>query len=36
MARAHCDDIIRVNYVREVCRLMKSSNINIVKADVEF
>lgn len=36
MARAHCDTEIKVNYVREACRLMKSSNINIVKGDVEF
>jgi DNA replication licensing factor MCM6 len=36
MARAHCDMEIKPNYVREVCRLMRSSNINIVKADVEF
>lgn len=36
MARAHCDDIIKPNYVREVCRLMRSSNINIVKDDIEF
>jgi DNA replication licensing factor MCM6 len=36
MARAHCDDVIKPAYVREVCRLMKNSNINIVKGDVEF
>lgn len=36
MARAHCDTIIRPNYVREVCRLMRTSNINIVKGDIEF
>ena len=36
MARAHCDSEIKPNYVREVCRLMRSSNINIVKGDVEF
>ena len=23
-------------YVREVCRLMRTSNINIVKGDIEF
>jgi hypothetical protein len=36
MARAHCDYEIRPNYVREVCRLMRNSNINIVKGDIEF
>lgn len=36
MARAHCDDVIQPLYVREVCRLMRSSNINIIKNDVEF
>lgn len=36
MARAHCDYEIRPNYVREVCRLMRSSNINVVKGDIEF
>jgi len=36
MARAHCDTVIRPQYVKEVCRLMRSSNINIVKGDIEF
>lgn len=36
MARAHCDYEVKPNYVREVCRLMRNSNINIVKGDVEF
>lgn len=36
IARAHCDYEIRPNYVREVCRLMRNSNINIVKGDIEF
>jgi len=36
MARAHLDPEIKANYVREACRLMQSSNINIVKGDVEF
>lgn len=36
MARAHCDYEIKPNYVREVCRLMRSSNINVVKGDIEF
>lgn len=36
MARAHCDMTIRPNYVREVCRLMRTSNINIIKGDIEF
>jgi DNA replication licensing factor MCM6 len=36
MARAHCDHEIKTNYVREVCRLMRNSNINIVKGDIEF
>ena len=36
MARAHCDYEIKPNYVREVCRLMRNSNINIIKGDIEF
>ena len=36
MARAHCDHEIKPNYVREVCRLMRNSNINNVKGDIEF
>lgn len=36
MARAHCDTEIKVNYVREACRLMRSSNINLVRGDVEI
>lgn len=36
LARAHCDDQIRPSYVREVCRLLRNSNINIVKSDIEF
>ena len=36
MARAHCDYEIKATYVREVCRLMRNSNINIVKGDIEF
>ncbi len=36
MARAHMDHEIKPNYVREVCRLMRNSNINIVKGDIEF
>ena len=36
MARLHADSVIRPSYVREVCRLLKASNINIVKSDVEF
>lgn len=36
MARAHCDYEIKPNYVREVCRLMRASNINIIRGDLEF
>lgn len=36
MARAHCDDEIKANYVKEVCRLMRNSNISIIKGDIEF
>ena len=36
MARLHCDDKIRPQYVKEVCRLLKASNINIVKDDIEI
>ena len=31
MARAHCDNLIRPTYVKEVCRLLRNSNINISK-----
>lgn len=34
MARAHCDHVVKPDYVREAVRLMKTSNINIVKGDV--
>jgi len=34
MARLHCDEEIRVSYVREVCRLLKISNLNIRKEDI--
>jgi len=36
MARLHCDDKIRPQYVKEVCRLLKASNISIVKDDIEI
>lgn len=36
MARIHADDVIRPTYVKEVCRLLKASNINLVKRDLEF
>ena len=36
MARLHADPKIRASYVREVCRLLKASNINIMKNDFEF
>ena len=36
MARVHADTKIRPTYVREVCRLLKTSNINILKNDLEF
>ena len=36
MARAHCNHVVIPEYVREVCRLMKSSNINIVRNEVEL
>lgn len=36
MARAHCETEIKPYFVREVCRLMRTSNISIVKGDVEF
>lgn len=36
MARAHCDHIIKPYYVREVCRLMKTSNISVIKGDIEL
>lgn len=36
LARAHCDQQIKPYYVREVCRLMRTSNINIIKGDIEI
>ena len=36
MARAHCDYEIKLNYVREVCRLMRTSNINVVRGEIEL
>jgi hypothetical protein len=36
MARLHCEEKVRPVYVREVCRLLKSSNINILKDDIEL
>jgi DNA replication licensing factor MCM6 len=36
MARMHCDEVIKPSYVREVCRLLKQSNINIIKGDIEM
>jgi len=36
MARLHADSVIRPAYVKEACRLLRTSNINIVKSDIEF
>ena len=36
ISRAHCDTEIKPVYVKEVCRLMRASNINIVRGDVEI
>ena len=36
ISRAHCDTVIKPAYVREVCRLLKASNISIQRTDVEF
>lgn len=36
MARLHCDDKIRPQYVKEVCRLLKESNIPIKKEDLDM
>jgi DNA replication licensing factor MCM6 len=36
MARAHCDTEIKPAYVKEVCRLMRNSNIKLVRNDMEF
>ena len=36
MARVHADGVIRPSYVREVCRLLKTSNIVLTKNDIEF
>ena len=30
------DRFVRPAYVKEVCRLLRASNINIVKFDIEF
>lgn len=34
MARLHCETHIKPVYVREVCRLLATSNVQIVKGDV--
>jgi hypothetical protein len=36
MARLHASETVRPIYVREVCRLLKTSNINILKDDIEL
>ena len=36
MARLHVDEKIRPSYVQEVCRLLRMSNINVVKDDIEL
>jgi hypothetical protein len=36
MARLHVDEKIRPSYVQEVCRLLRMSNINIIKDDIEL
>ena len=36
MARLHADSVIRPSYVREACRLLKTSNINVQRSDIEF
>ena len=36
LARAHCDDVIKPQYVKEVCRLLRNSNVNVKKDDLEF
>jgi hypothetical protein len=36
MARLHCDDKIRPQYVKEVCRLLKNSNIPIKRDDLDL
>jgi DNA replication licensing factor MCM6 len=36
MARAHADTEIKPIYAKEACRLLRNSNINISKADVEL
>lgn len=36
IARAHCDVEIKPAYVKEVCRLLRVSNVNLTKKDLEF
>lgn len=36
IARAHCTETITPTHVKEVCRLLKQSNVNIQKGDIEF
>ncbi len=36
MARLHCDKEIKPSYVKEVCRLLRQSNLTITKGDVEI
>lgn len=36
MARLHSDSQVKPSYVKEVCRLLKVSNIQLVQSDIEF
>lgn len=36
ISRAHCDLEIKPVYVKEVCRLLRNSNINLTRKDVEL
>ena len=36
MARLHCDNHVKPSYVREVCRLLKASNIQLIQNDIQL
>ena len=36
LARANCDEEIKPQYVKEVARILRNSNVNVRKEDIEF
>lgn len=36
LARVNCDEEIKPQYVKEVARILRNSNVNVRKDDIEF